>query len=262
MYSKEHEMYLKQIKKTNLYIMFTQLIIVIFCLVFWQLLADLELINTFILSSPILILESILKIIKNDLLTHISITLYETLLSFILGTIIGILISGILWWNKFLNKVMDPFLTVLNSLPKVALGPILIIWVGANINSIIVMALLISIFTTIITVLQSFNNTNEYMIKLLKSIGASKLQVFKYLILPYNYKTIISSLKINISMSLVGVIMGEMLVSKEGLGYLIVYGSQVFNLNLVMASIILLAIISSILYYILLSLERKIIKNI
>ncbi len=262
MYSEEHKLYLKQIKKTKYYIRFTQLMCVILCLVVWQLLADLGAINTFILSSPLLILKSIFTMSNNNLFLHIVITVYETLLSFALGTIIGILFSALLWWNKFFNKVIDPFLTILNSLPKVALGPILIIWIGANINSIIFMALLISVFTTIITVLQSFNNTNTHMIKLLKSFGSNKLQIFMYLILPYNYKTIISSLKINISMSLVGVIMGEMLVSKEGLGFLIVYGSQIFNLNLVMSSILILSIISTILYYILLYVEKKIIKNI
>ena len=262
MYSKEHEIYLKQIKKTKFYIRFTQLISVILCLVFWQLFADLNIINTFILSSPLMILKTILNMLENNLFTHIKITVIETLLSFIIGTFIGILIAAILWCNKFLNKVMDPFLTVLNSLPKIALGPILIIWIGANINSIIMMSLLISCFTTIITILESFNNTNINMIKLLQSFGSSKIQIFKYLIFPYNYKTIISSLKINISMSLVGVIMGEMLVSKEGLGYLIVYGSQIFNLNLVMSSIIILSFISSLLYYILLFIEKKIIKNI
>lgn len=262
MYSEEHKLFLKKNKKIKTYIKISQIVFVILCLVVWQLLADLNLINTFILSSPKLILKSIMKMINNNLYTHIRITLYETLLSFILGTIIGIFVSAILWWNKILNKFIDPFLTILNSLPKVALGPILIIWIGANIKSIIFMALLISIFTTIITVLQSFNDTDKNMVKLLVSLGSSKLQIFKYLILPYNYKTIISSLKVNISMSLVGVIMGEMLVSKEGLGYLIVYGSQVFNLTLVMASILILSLISAFLYYILLYVEKKIIKNI
>ena len=257
MYSNEHIKYLKQIKKENLTVKLVQLSIVILCIVIWQLLADFKVINTFILSSPTNIFIELMKLYNNGLIGHLLVTLYETILSFIIGTFLGIIISSFLWWNKFIAKIIDPFLTMFNSLPKVALGPILIIWTGANIKSIIIMALLISTFTTIITVYVSFQNTNTFMIKLLKSMHASKKDMFKYLVLPYSYKTIISSLKINISMSLVGVIMGEMLVSKEGLGYLIVYGSQIFNLNLVIASIIILCIISMILYYILIFIELK-----
>lgn len=257
MYSKEHIKYIKKIKKSNIIASFTQIFIVIFFIFIWQILANKEMINTFILSSPN---EVIKCLINTNFLPHIAVTLFETIISFIIGTILGIAISFLLWYNKFICKVIDPFLTIINSLPKVALGPILIIWSGANIKSIIIMALLISTFTTIITVLEAFNQTDIYRINLLKSFKATKLQLFTNLVFPYNYKLIISSLKINISMSLVGVIMGEMLVSKKGLGYLIVYGSQIFNLSLVITSIFVLAIISCLLYYLILYLEKKILK--
>ena len=152
-----------------------------------------------------------------------------------------------------------PFLTMLNSLPKVALGPIIIIWFGAGIKSIIIMSLLISVIITIINVLDGFNKTDSNKIKLLKSFKATKSQIFFKLILPFNYKTIISALKINISMSLIGVIMGEFLVSKRGIGYLIIYGSQVFNLSLVMTGIVLLALVSIIMYYSISLLEKRLI---
>ncbi|MEG0021633.1 MAG: ABC transporter permease [Bacilli bacterium] len=261
MYSEEHKLYLNKIRKSNKLVKFTQLFIVLFFIMIWQLSANYNVINTFILSSPKMIFECLINLISHDLFNHILVTVYETLISFILGTIIGIIIAGLLWINKFLSKVMDPFLTILNSLPKVALGPILIIWTGANINSIILMALLISVFTTIITVLQAFNNTDKYMLKLMKSFGCNKLKIFFNLVLPYNFNIIISSLKINISMSLVGVIMGEMLVSKKGLGYLIVYGSQVFNLSLIISSILVLCVISTILYYIVLYIEKRLVIN-
>ena len=165
-----------------------------------------------------------------------------------------------MWSNNFLAKVLDPYLTILNSLPKIALGPILIIWVGANNKTIIVMALLISTITTIMNVYQSFISTPKDMIKLFKTLKATKTQIFFKLILPYNYSNIISSLKVNLSMSLVGIIMGEFLVSKQGIGYLIVYGSQVFNLNLVMSGIIILCLITILLYLLLLYIEKRLIK--
>ena len=157
--------------------------------------------------------------------------------------------------------MVDPFLTLINSLPKVALGPILIIWIGANTNSIIVMALLINLIVSIITIYNGFMNIDNNKIKLLKSFGATKWQILKKLVIPSSYNTIISSLKLNISMSLIGVIMGEFLVSKAGLGYLIMYGTQIFNLNLVMTGIFLLLIFSYILYKIISYIEKKVLKN-
>ena len=155
---------------------------------------------------------------------------------------------------------MDPYLTIINSLPKVALGPLIIIWVGASTNSIIVMALMISLIISIINIYNGFVATNESFIKLLKTFKASKAQIFIKVILPSNKSTIINALKINISMSLIGVIMGELLVSKMGLGYLIMYGSQVFNINLVITSVVILGIVSYLIYYIISLIEKKLIK--
>ena len=160
-----------------------------------------------------------------------------------------------MWISNNFSKVIDPYLTVLNSLPKVSLGPLLIIWVGANTKSIILMAILISVFTTIINMYNAFSNTDSYRIILMKSLKASKYQIFTKLVLRGNLKTIVSTLKINISLCLIGVIMGELLVSKKGIGYLITYGSQIFNLNLVITSIFILAIISYILYLLISKLE-------
>lgn len=262
MYSQEHKEFLKKRKKRKILITLTQLLILILLIIIWELLAKYEIINTFISSSPSKIINTIIDLYKtNNLFKHIWITIYETIISFGLGTILGIIIAVILWWNNFLYKVLDPYLTVINSLPKVALGPIIIIYFGANINSIIIMALLISVIITIITVYNGFTETNINKINLLKSFKATKWQILKMAILPSSYSTIISSLKINISMSLIGVIMGEFLVSKEGIGYLIMYGSQVFNLNLVISGIIILMIVSILMYKIVSYIEKILIKK-
>ena len=255
--SYSHLNYLKRIKKEKILVLIFQILIFITIIILWEVLSKTNKINTFLTSSPSLILKTIINLYKsNNLFNHIGITLYETLISFMLSTLIGIVIATILWWNKFIFKVIDPYLTILNSLPKVALGPILIIWIGANIKSIIVMALLISSIISIITIYNGFNNIDENKIKLMKSFNASKWQIYKMLIFRSNIPTIISSLKINISMCLIGVIMGELLVSKEGIGYLIMYGSQVFNLNLVMSGIFILCIFAYILYFIISHLEK------
>ena len=260
--SKEYKDYLKKIKRRNLFIHICRLLILISLIAIWQILADKNIINSFITSSPKKILDTIINLYQtNDLFHHIWVTTYETIISFLLGTILGILLAIILWSNSFLASVLDPYLTIINSLPKVSLGPIIIIWAGANINSIIIMALLISTIITIITVYNGFISTDKNKINLLKSFNATKNQILRYLILPNSYKTIISSLKINISMSLIGVIMGELLVSKEGIGYLIMYGSQVFNLSLVLAGIIILMILSYLMYIAISIIEKILIKN-
>ena len=207
MYSLEHKNYLKKIKKENFLVKLFQILLLIIFIVLWQILSDLGIINTFISSSPKQVINTLIKLNNsNNLFIHIWTTIYETLISFSLGTLIGVIIATILWWNKFLSRVIDPFFILFNSLPKVALGPIIIIWFGAGIKSIIIMSLLISVIITIINVLDGFNKTDTNKIKLLKSFKANKSQIFFKLVLPFNYRTIISALKINISMSLIGLL--------------------------------------------------------
>ena len=252
---------IKKQKRFNLLVLLTQISIIALFIILWEVLTRYNIINSFIFSSPSLILKTIKDLaLQGNLFNHILTTFYETIIAFVLGIVLGFIIAIILYSFKFIQKVFDPFLTLINSLPKVALGPILIIWIGANMNSIIVMALLINLIVSIITIYNGFLQVDHNKITLLKSFKASKIQILTNLIIPSSYKTIISSLKLNISMSLIGVIMGEFLVSKEGLGYLIMYGTQVFNLNLVMSGIFLLLIFSYILYKTITIIEKKLIK--
>ena len=257
-YSQEHIKLVKKIKRKKTFILIIQLLIALFFLLAWELLAKNNIINTFLFSSPSNIIKTLIVLSKSgDLINHIYITFYETIISFVLANVIGLVVASILWWNKTLSKILDPYLTVINSLPKVALGPLIIIWIGASINSIIFMALMISSIISIINIYNAFYSTEESFITLMKALKASKYQIFKKVILPYNLLNIINTFKINISMSLIGVIMGELLVSKKGLGYLISYGSQVFNINLVISAVFILGIISYLMYFIILYIEKK-----
>ncbi len=261
--SKEHQQYLKKQRKEKIIIIIFQLIILVFFLALWEIAAKFGLINTFLSSSPSLVVKTIGTLfVENDLLTHIGITIYETVIGFAISSILGLLVATIMWWNKRLAKIIDPYLTVLNSLPKVALGPLIIIWVGASINSIVFMSLLICVFVSIINIYNDFKQTDNSYLTLLKSFNASKKQLYFKVILPSNVKNIINNLKINISMTFIGVIMGELLVSKKGLGYLIMYGSQVFNINLVIASVFILGILAFLFYYLIRLIEKKVlVKN-
>lgn len=261
MYSKEHIMYLKKEKRKKIKIIFFQIIIPIIFLSIWQILTEFKFINTFLFSSPKNIINTIIKLSSNNLLDHMWITFYETLISFLLASFLGLLIATILWFKPTIAKIIEPYLTIINSLPKVALGPLIIIWVGASINSIIVMSLMISLFISIINIYNSFISTDETFIILFKSLKANKYQLFYKLILPANKNNIFNTLKINISMSLIGVIMGELLVSKKGLGYLIMYGSQVFNIDLIITSVFILGLFSYLIYFIINIIEKYYVKK-
>jgi len=250
--------YIKKIKRNKKIVLITQLGIIISLLIMWELLARYNLINTFITSSPSEILKTIYNLhITNNLYIHIWITFKETIIAFTLTFVISLLVSIILYKSKFISRVLDPYLTLLNSLPKVALGPILIIWIGANEKSIITMGILISIIVSTQSIYNGFKTTSKNKIKLMKTFGAKEKDILLKLVFPSNIKTIVSTLKINISMCLIGVIMGEFLTSKEGIGYLILYGSQIFNLNLVMTGIVLLMVLSTILYNFIRIIEKR-----
>lgn len=256
--SSEHKRYLKKLKREKIIIISTQIIITLLFLITWELLSKYNIINSFIFSSPSKIIKTIYNLyLEHILFESIWVTLKEIIISFILGSLIGFTLAVIFYMIPILKKIFDPFLTLINSLPKVSLGPLLIIWLGANTSSIIVMSLLINTIVTLISIYNGLINTDIYKIKLFQTFKATKLQTLIYLVIPHNKETIISSLKLNISMSLIGVIMGEFLVSKSGIGYLILYGTQVFNLNLVMSGIVLIMIISFIIYEFINILEKK-----
>ena len=259
--SKEQRDFIIKYRLNKLFILVIQILIIISFFSIWEYLSRNGIINSFIFSSPSKVIDTIYGLyLKGDLFRHIWVTVYETLIAFGIGLVLSIGISILLYMSNRLYKVLDPFLTCLNSLPKVALGPMIIIIAGANTKSIIIMAILINLIVSVVVITNGFYSTDKTRLKLMKSFKASKYQILKYLVIPSNYKTIISSFKLGISMSLIGVIMGEFLSSKAGIGYLILYGTQVFNLNLVMAGIFLLLILSYLLYLLICIIENKLLR--
>ena len=250
--------YVKLEKRKKRVIKMSQILIGVLFILIWELLSRFNIINSFIFSSPSKIIVTLVDLYKNNnLFNNIFITLEELFISFFLGSILGFIIALLFYRFDIIKKVFDPYLTMLNSLPKVALGPLLIIWVGANNKSIIVMALLINLIVSIVGFYNGFTNIEEYKIRLLKTFGANYIQILINLVIPGSIGNIFSTLKLNISMSLIGVIMGEFLSSKSGIGYLILYGTHVFNLNLVMAGIFILLILSYLVYFIVTKIENK-----
>lgn len=256
-YSQAHLNYLGKRKREHATVVVSRILLLLIIVGLWELAARLKWIDPFIMSSPSRIVDTIANLLAGrELFRHIGVTLYETCMGFLLSTLIGTAIAILLWWSEFLRKVLDPYIVVLNSLPKIALGPVIIVWFGAGTESIVFMAILICIIITVLNMLTTFNSCDSGKTLLLQSMGASKFQILHKLILPYSLPSFISVLKINVGMAWVGTIMGEYLVSRAGLGYLIVYGSQVFQLDLVMASTVILCILAALMYLLVALLEK------
>ena len=241
--------YLARQKRDRRLVVSARLLVFLIFLAQWEILARAGWIDSFIFSSPSMIFKTFMEMAQNhSLFIHIGATLKETLLSFLFVVVLGLGISILLWGCPRLAKVLEPYLVVLNSLPKIALGPVIIIVVGAGTEAIIFMALAISLIVTVLEMLAGFRATNPESIKMARTFGATKRQVFTKIVFPSTINTLFNSLKINIGLSLVGVIAGEFLVSKAGLGYLIVYGGQVFQLDLVMSSVLILSVMAALMY--------------
>ena len=256
--SKERAAYLQKQKRKKYMIRTVQISVVVILLALWEILANIGVIDSFIMSQPSRMVKTLLNLGENGLLTHLGVTCMETLIGFLLGTVLGVGLAVLLWWSKTLSCICEPFVVVLNALPKIALGPVFIVWVGAGTQAIIVMALAISLIVTVLEMLNGFLSTDEEMITMARTFGADRRQVFTKVVMPSNLHTLFNSMKVNIGLSLVGVIAGEFLVSKAGLGYLIVYGGQVFKLDLVMTSVVILAVVAALLYQSVVIAERVI----
>lgn len=260
--SLEHKNFLRKLKRRRLTINLWRVSLLLLLLALWEIAARLGWIDPFIMSSPSRVAQTIASLHQSgQLWVHIGTTLIETIGGFLLGTVLGVIIAIALWWSPKVCSIAEPYLVVLNSLPKVALGPIIIVWIGAGTGAILTMALLISVVVTIMNVLAGFLSVSEMKILLMRSFGANRLQILQKVVLPQSVPTIISTLKINVGMSWVGVITGEFLVAQKGIGYLIVYGGQVFKLDLVMAGVVVLSVAAALMYIAVAKLEAVYLKH-
>jgi NitT/TauT family transport system permease protein len=257
-----HQEYLRSLRIEKRWVQFYQLLIFILFFALWEFASRFHWVDPLIFSSPSKIWLLFLEKLKDgSLLDNTVVTLTETVFGFILGTLLGTVLAAVLWWSPMVSKVLDPYLVILNALPKVALGPILIVALGPGYFSIISMGIIISVIVTTIVIYTSFREVDPNYLKVLLTFGATRTQCFKEAILPASFPTIISTLKVNVGLSWVGVIVGEYLVSAKGLGYLIIYGFQVFNFTLVMLSLIVIALLATIMYQLVDYIEKKLIKE-
>ena len=260
--SKEQQFYIKKARQHKHLVLFFQIFIFAFFIILWEISSHNGIINTFIFSSPSRMLLACQELfLTGDLLKHIGITLAETFGSFFLVASISLLIAILLWWNTTLSEIFEPYFVILNSLPKSAMAPIFIVWLGNNMKTIIITAISVAIFGSILNLFTSFQTTDPDKLKLIYTLHGNRFDCLTKVILPINFPAILSILKVDIGLCLIGVVIGEFLAARKGLGYLIIYGSQVFKMDWVMLSIVLLCLIAALLYGILNRLEKNFINS-
>ncbi|MFD3273535.1 ABC transporter permease [Paenibacillus dendritiformis] len=235
----------------------TQVAILIACVGLWELAGRLKWIDVLLFSYPSKVWQQIVQdFADGSIWPHLGMTVGETVAGFVLGTLFGTLLAVVIWWSDFLARVLDPYMVVFNSMPKVALGPLFIVGFGAGFAAIVATTLSITVIITTIVVYNSFREVDPNYIKVVRVFGGGKSVIFRKVVLPASFPAIVSTLKVNVGLAWVGVIVGEFLVSKIGLGYLIIYGFQVFNFTLVMASLVIIAVVATLMYQGVAYLER------
>lgn len=257
-----HERHMRQKRKIKNRVIMVQTALLVLFFALWEIAGRLKWIDVLLFSYPTKIFANIWKdILSGEIWGHLGVTVSETAVGFLLGTLFGTLLAVLIWWSPFLNRVLDPYMVVFNSMPKVALGPIFIVMFGAGFTAIVVTTLSITVIVTTLVVYNSFSEVDSNLIKVVRTFGGTKSQVFKRVILPASFPAIVSTLKVNVGMAWVGVIVGEFLVAKSGLGYLIMYGFQVFNFTLVLSSLLIIAVVATAMYQMVVYIEKKLVKH-
>lgn len=242
-------------------VMVLRILLLVLLASLWELSASFGILDDFIFSSPSRIITCLWKMtLDKSIFLHTGITIFETFLSFFLVIVIGLSMAILLWSSRSISEILEPYLVILNSLPKSALAPILIVWLGNNMKTIVVAAVSVAVFGSILTLYHGFSQMDPDKIKLIYALGGTKKDVLTKVMIPGSIPLIISNMKVNIGLCLVGVIIGEFLSANAGLGYLIIYGSQVFQMDMVVTSIVILCIMSALLYQAIALLERKMIR--
>lgn len=239
------ELFMQEHRNRHRQISSCRILLLVSFLIIWEVCANTGIIDSFFFSSPSRVVVSLVTLwTEQSLLTHIGITLFETVVSFLLVFLISLAVATALWYSEKLSKILEPYLVLLNSLPKSALAPLFIVWLGTGITTIIVAGISVALFGSIISFYTGFMQVDKEKITLIRTLGGTKRDMFSKVVLPGSVPILLSTTKVNIGLALVGVIIGEFLAARKGLGYLIIYGSQVFQLNMVIASILLLCIIA------------------
>ena len=253
-----HRIYLKNIRKNKLCVIIFRILIAVLFIGGWEFFTRLKIIDAFVFSSPSRIIKCFTELAAEGIIfRHMGITISETLICFIIVIGAGMAVAMLMWRYRMIFKVAEPYFVLLNSLPKSALAPVLIVWLGNNIKTIIVAAVSVAVFGAILSIYTSFIETEPEKIKLMQTLGANRRQILFMLVIPSSLPIIYNTMKVNLGLSLVGVIIGEFLAARQGLGYMIIYATQTFKMDWVLLSIVILCILSVCMYQLINLLEKR-----
>ena len=256
------EQFVRSHKRFHRNITLAQIGLFLFFLLLWEVAAYVGWIDSFFFCSPSIVANCFFRmLLKEQLMIHLGFSLLEIAVSFVLIFVLSFAVAIMLWYYLSLARILEPFLVVLNALPKSALAPLFIVWIGTGSKTIIVAGVSVALFGSMISLYSGFRETDPEKILLIRTLGGDKIDVLTKVIIPSSIPNMISLMKVNIGLALVGVIIGEFFAGRRGLGYLIIYGTQVFKLDMVLTSIIILCVVAILLYKIVQSLEHIYLKS-
>ncbi len=236
---------------------FIQALAVIAFFAAWEIGVRVGWISNFLVGSPAGIFSLAGRMLMSgELVMHTSYTLFEAILGFVIGTIVGSLMGLALWYSVFVARLVEPFIVAINSVPKIALAPIIILWFGTGLVSKVALAVSLTAIVALIAAYQAAKDADTDLQSLLISMGATKHQVFYKAVVPSTLPAIIATFRINIGFGLVGAVVGEFISSQKGLGHIIYAASSLYDLNTVWVGLFTLMIMGFVLYYVIDIIER------
>ncbi|GAC1407800.1 MAG: ABC transporter permease [Candidatus Velthaea sp.] len=228
----------------------------------WQIGANTHYINGTLFGSPAGIAASALRTWNDgSLVTDSALTLWEAVAGFVLGTLLGSAGGLGLWYAPFLARVVEPAAVALNGVPKIAMGPLIIIWLGAGVASKIVLAFVSTAVVAFLAAYAAAREVDPDLVTSLRSMGATRVQTFRTLLVPGSLPLMFSAMRINVGFALVGAVVGEFIASAHGLGHAVFVAGNLFDLNTVWLGIIVLSLIAAVMYAALGAAERALVKG-
>ena len=238
----------------------TVAVLVLLVLVLWQVAASRGLINGQLFGAPLGILKSAQQgIVSGTLFVNAWVTLYETVVGLAIGSIAGTVCGLGLWFIPTITRPAEGFSIVLNSVPKIALGPLIVIWFGSGMSSKIWLAAVSTFAVAMIAATAAVRELDRDLLNLFRALGASRTKIFRKLILPSSVPWIFSALRMNIGFALIGAVIGEFIASQDGLGHAVFVAGSLFDLNTVWLGIILLTLMAALLTFIVRLIEERIV---
>lgn len=250
-------------KKNRLIVMLGRIFLTLLVIIVWEGFTRIGWLDSYYWSSPSVIAKTAwVQVMQHNLLSDLLYTSGSTIIGFVAGTFLGALLGLSFWWSRRYALISEPFLIILNAMPKLALAPIIVILLGIGFFSKVALAFALTVVVAALSAYSGVKSVDPDMEKLMYSLGAKRHQVFTKVVVPWSMPWIISSLRINIALALAGAIVGEFIASDKGVGRMIVYAGTILDIDLVWVGVIVLSLLSMVMYWGVVVLEKWLSKGL